>query len=70
MNFIADLQLDSFHDNRTDAYSDAYEYLMGIYASNARKNGPIHFKFVWIAARKRYSYQFLPPWTYRAYLQS
>jgi type I restriction enzyme M protein len=36
---IGDLQLGTFADNTIDAFGDAYEYLMGMYASSAGKSG-------------------------------
>lgn len=36
---IADLQLWNYTDNTIDAFGDAYEYLMTMYASNAWKSG-------------------------------
>lgn len=36
---IADLQLWNYADNTIDAFGDAYEYLMTMYASNAWKSG-------------------------------
>jgi len=36
---IADLKLGNYADNTIDAFWDAYEYLMGMYASNAGKSG-------------------------------
>jgi type I restriction enzyme M protein len=32
---IADLKLGNYTENTIDAFGDAYEYLMGMYASNA-----------------------------------
>ena len=34
-----DMKLGSYQDNTIDAFGDAYEYLMGMYASNAGKSG-------------------------------
>jgi len=39
MNGIADMKLGDYKDNTIDAFGDAYEYLMGMYASNAGKSG-------------------------------
>lgn len=39
MNSIAGLQLGNYADNTIDAFGDAYEYLMTMYASNAGKSG-------------------------------
>jgi type I restriction enzyme M protein len=39
MNGIGDMRLGGFQDNTIDAFGDAYEYLMGMYASNAGKSG-------------------------------
>lgn len=39
MNAIAGLNLGNFTDNTIDAFGDAYEYLMTMYASNAGKSG-------------------------------
>lgn len=36
---IGDMGLGSFTENSIDAFGDAYEYLMGMYASNAGKSG-------------------------------
>ncbi|MDR2189863.1 MAG: type I restriction-modification system subunit M [Candidatus Peribacteria bacterium] len=36
---IADLKLGNYSDNTIDAFGDAYEYLMTMYASNAGKSG-------------------------------
>lgn len=36
---IADLKLGNYVDNTIDAFGDAYEYLMSMYASNAGKSG-------------------------------
>ncbi|MCF8522737.1 MAG: type I restriction-modification system subunit M [Pontimonas sp.] len=36
---IGDLKLGEFADNTIDAFGDAYEYLMAMYASNAGKSG-------------------------------
>lgn len=39
LDAVGDLQLGSYKDNTIDAFGDAYEYLMGMYASNAGKSG-------------------------------
>lgn len=39
MDGIADMKLGNYQDNTIDAFGDAYEYLMGMYASNAGKSG-------------------------------
>lgn len=39
LHSIGDLKLGSYQDNTIDAFGDAYEYLMGMYASNAGKSG-------------------------------
>ena len=41
LNAIGDLDLgtESFADNKIDAFGDAYEYLMTMYAANAGKSG-------------------------------
>lgn len=39
LDAIGDLQLGTFADNTIDAFGDAYEYLMGMYASSAGKSG-------------------------------
>ena len=36
---IADMKLGNYQDNSIDAFGDAYEYLMSMYASNAGKSG-------------------------------
>ena len=36
---IGDMKLGEFRDNTIDAFGDAYEYLMSMYASNAGKSG-------------------------------
>lgn len=36
---IGDMNLGGYQDNTIDAFGDAYEYLMGMYASNAGKSG-------------------------------
>lgn len=39
MNATASMKLRDYKDNTIDAFGDAYEYLMGMYASNAGKSG-------------------------------
>lgn len=39
MNGVADMKLGNYKDNTIDAFGDAYEFLMGMYASNAGKSG-------------------------------
>lgn len=39
LDAVGDLQLGSYKDNTIDAFGDAYEFLMGMYASNAGKSG-------------------------------
>ena len=39
LNAVADLKLGDYKDHSIDAFGDAYEYLMGMYASNAGKSG-------------------------------
>ncbi|MDO4870925.1 MAG: type I restriction-modification system subunit M, partial [Candidatus Saccharibacteria bacterium] len=39
MNAISELELGKFEDNTIDAFGDAYEYLMTMYAVNAGKSG-------------------------------
>lgn len=39
MNGIANMRLGSYQDNTIDAFGDAYEYLMSMYAGNAGKSG-------------------------------
>ena len=36
---IGDMKLGNYQDNSIDAFGDAYEFLMGMYASNAGKSG-------------------------------
>jgi type I restriction enzyme M protein len=36
---VADMKLGDYKDNTIDAFGDAYEFLMGMYASNAGKSG-------------------------------
>jgi len=39
LDSVGDMKLGSYQDNTIDAFGDAYEYLMGMYASNAGKSG-------------------------------
>ena len=39
MDGIGDMKLGDYQDNTIDAFGDAYEYLMAMYASNAGKSG-------------------------------
>lgn len=39
INGVASMGLGAYQDNTIDAFGDAYEYLMGMYASNAGKSG-------------------------------
>ena len=39
LNGIGDMKLGDYQDNTIDAFGDAYEYLMSMYASNAGKSG-------------------------------
>ena len=39
MNGVGNMKLGNYQDNTIDAFGDAYEYLMGMYASNAGKSG-------------------------------
>lgn len=39
LNAIGELKLGNYQDNTIDAFGDAYEYLMTMYASNAGKSG-------------------------------
>ena len=39
MNGVANMKLGDYKDNTIDAFGDAYEFLMGMYASNAGKSG-------------------------------
>jgi len=39
MNGVADMKLGDYKNNTIDAFGDAYEFLMGMYASNAGKSG-------------------------------
>jgi len=39
LNGVAEMKLGDYKDNTIDAFGDAYEFLMGMYASNAGKSG-------------------------------
>jgi type I restriction enzyme M protein len=39
LNGVGEMKLGGYKDNTIDAFGDAYEYLMGMYASNAGKSG-------------------------------
>lgn len=43
INGVAKMNLGDFQDNTIDAFGDAYEFLMGMYASNAGKSGGEYF---------------------------
>lgn len=43
LDSIGDIKLGSYKDNTIDAFGDAYEFLMGMYASNAGKSGGEYF---------------------------
>ncbi len=43
LNGIGNMKLGETKDNTIDAFGDAYEYLMGMYASNAGKSGGEYF---------------------------
>ena len=43
LNTVAEMKLGDYKDNTIDAFGDAYEYLMGMYASNAGKSGGEYF---------------------------
>lgn len=43
INSVAEMKLGSYQDNTIDAFGDAYEYLMSMYASNAGKSGGEYF---------------------------
>jgi type I restriction enzyme M protein len=40
---VADLDFGNFQDNTIDAFGDAYEYLIGMYAANAGRSGGEYF---------------------------
>jgi type I restriction enzyme M protein len=39
LNSVGEMKLGDYKDNTIDAFGDAYEFLMGMYASNAGKSG-------------------------------
>lgn len=43
LDSIGDMKLGGYKDNTIDAFGDAYEFLMGMYASNAGKSGGEYF---------------------------
>jgi type I restriction enzyme M protein len=43
LNSVSEMKLGDYQDNTIDAFGDAYEYLMGMYASNAGKSGGEYF---------------------------
>lgn len=43
LNDIGEMKLGDYQDNTIDAFGDAYEFLMGMYASNAGKSGGEYF---------------------------
>ena len=43
LNGVGNMKLGNYQDNTIDAFGDAYEYLMGMYASNAGKSGGEYF---------------------------
>ena len=43
LNGVGDLTLGNYQDQTIDAFGDAYEFLMGMYASNAGKSGGEYF---------------------------
>ncbi|HIS36392.1 TPA: type I restriction-modification system subunit M [Candidatus Scatousia excrementigallinarum] len=43
LNGIGEMKLGDYKDNTIDAFGDAYEFLMGMYASNAGKSGGEYF---------------------------
>lgn len=43
MNGVAGMRLGGYQENTIDAFGDAYEFLMGMYASNAGKSGGEYF---------------------------
>ena len=43
LDAVADMKLGDYQDNTIDAFGDAYEYLMGMYAANAGKSGGEYF---------------------------
>jgi type I restriction enzyme M protein len=46
MNGVGDMKLGNYQDNTIDAFGDAYEFLMGMYASNAGKSGGEYY--IWL----------------------
>lgn len=43
INSVSEMQLGDYQNNTIDAFGDAYEYLMAMYASNAGKSGGEYF---------------------------
>lgn len=43
INSVSEMQLGNYKDNKIDAFGDAYEFLMSMYASNAGKSGGEYF---------------------------
>lgn len=43
LDSIGDMKLGGYKDNTIDAFGDAYEFLMGMYAGNAGKSGGEYF---------------------------
>lgn len=43
LNGVSEMKLGDYQNNTIDAFGDAYEYLMGMYASNAGKSGGEYF---------------------------
>jgi type I restriction enzyme M protein len=43
LNTVGDMKLGNYKNNSIDAFGDAYEYLMGMYASNAGRSGGEYF---------------------------
>lgn len=43
LDAVAEMKLGDYEDNTIDAFGDAYEYLMGMYAANAGKSGGEYF---------------------------
>lgn len=43
LNGVGDMRLGDYQNNTIDAFGDAYEYLMGMYASNAGRSGGEYF---------------------------
>ena len=46
------MNLLSYGDNTIDVFGDAYEFLMGMYASNAGKSGGEYYIFRYIPVKK------------------